>query len=206
MNTLIFDLSEVLIAGLVGVEKPLALQLHLPEDKVLSAFVGDLFDALLCGEISEDIYLQQIIDRQVWSISPDALKRVIRHNFHQRVPGMESLLGWLAIDHELVLLSDHAAEWVAYIRLIHPFLRLFKVQFFSFELKQTKREPSTFLTVLDAIHREPQECLFIDDSLTNVKVAEEVGIPSIRFTNAEQLSMENAVIRDTPRPLRRGFC
>ncbi len=69
---------------------------------------------------------------------------------------MESLLGRLAIDHELVLLSDHAAEWIAYIRTIHPFLRLFKAQFFSFELKQTKREPSTFHTVLEAIHREPQ--------------------------------------------------
>jgi FMN phosphatase YigB (HAD superfamily) len=189
-NTLILDLSEVLIAGLVGIEKPLALQLHMPEDQVLSAFVGDLFDALLCGEISEDIYLQHIIHRQAWSISPDALKRVIRRNFHERVPGMESLLGRLAIDHELVLLSDHAAEWVAYIRSIHPFLRLFKAQFFSFELKQTKREPSTFHTVLEAIHREPQDCLFIDDSLTNVRVAEGAGIRGIRFVNAGQLRAE----------------
>jgi FMN phosphatase YigB (HAD superfamily) len=73
-------------------------------------------------------------------------------------------------------------------------------------LKQTKREPSTFHTVLEAIHREPQDCLFIDDNLTNVKVAEESGIRGIRFINAEQLSMENSVIRGTPRPLRRGFC
>jgi FMN phosphatase YigB (HAD superfamily) len=186
----------VLIAGLVGIEKPLALQLHLPEEQVLPAFAGDLFDALLCGEISEDVYLQHIIDRHAWSISPDALKRVIRRNFHQRVPGMESLLGRLAIDQELVLLSDHAAEWVAYIRSIHPFLRLFKAQFFSFELKQTKREPSTFHTVLEAIHRAPQECLFIDDSLTNVRVAQGAGIRGIRFVNAEQLRAELEITPD----------
>ncbi|MEJ2559006.1 MAG: HAD-IA family hydrolase [Anaerolineae bacterium] len=180
----------MLIAGLVGIEKPLALQLHLPEERVLPAFVGDSFDALLCGEISEDDYLQHIIHRQAWSISSGALKRVIRRNFHQRVPGMESLLGRLAIDHELVLLSDHAAEWVAYIRSIHPFLRRFEAQFFSFELKQTKRQPSTFHTVLKAIHRQPQECLFIDDSLTNVRVAQGVGIRGIRFIHAGQLRAE----------------
>jgi HAD superfamily hydrolase (TIGR01509 family) len=180
----------VLIAGLVGIEKPLALQLHLPEEQVLPAFVGDLFDALLCGEISEDTYLQHIIHRRAWSISPDALKRVIRRNFHQRIPGMQSLLAELEIDHELVLLSDHAAEWVAYIRSIHPFLRLFKAQFFSFELKQTKREPSTFHTVLEAIHRAPRDCLFIDDSLTNVRVAQGVGIAGVRFINAGQLRAE----------------
>jgi hypothetical protein len=83
-NTIIFDLSEVLIAGLVGIENPLALQLHLPEE----------------------------------------------------------------------------------------------------------RESSTFHTVLEAIHREPQDCLFIDDSLTNVRVAKGVGIPGICFTNAEQLRAE----------------
>jgi hypothetical protein len=43
---------------------------------------------------------------------------------------------------------------------------------------------------LEAIHREPQDCLFVDDSLTNVRVAKGVGIPGIRFVNAGQLRAE----------------
>jgi hypothetical protein len=38
----IFDLSEVLIYGLVGVEKNLATVLHLPESEILNCFAGQL--------------------------------------------------------------------------------------------------------------------------------------------------------------------
>jgi hypothetical protein len=43
---------------------------------------------------------------------------------------MEDLVTQLARQHELILLSDHAAEWVGYIQGIHPFLSIFKARFF----------------------------------------------------------------------------
>jgi len=36
----------------------------------------------------------------------------------------------------------------------------------------------------------PDKCLLIDDNPKNVLVAESVGIPCIRFVNAEQLAAE----------------
>jgi putative hydrolase of the HAD superfamily len=187
IRTIIFDLSEVLIAGLIGIEEPLSVRLQVPEDEVLAAFGGSLLEALCRGRLSEDAYLSHIVRAQRWEISADALKRVIRRNLRRRVPGMEDLVLRLAPAYELVLLSDHAAEWIDYVRTVHPFLEVFDVQVFSFETGQLKSEPSTFRALLEDTDRKADECVFIDDSPLNVEVASGVGIPSIQFLDAKQL-------------------
>ena len=52
----IFDLSEVFIAGLPGVEKCVSRRLSLPEDGLLECFAGDPLIQVLEGRISEDSY------------------------------------------------------------------------------------------------------------------------------------------------------
>lgn len=191
-RTLIFDLSEVLIAGLLGIEKPLAARLGIPKRAVLPAFAGQLLEHLCCGRLTEDEYLARILKKQRWDIPPAEVKRIIRRNFHRRVPGMHRLIARLARRYELVLLSDHAAEWASYIRGIRPWLNIFEARFFSFELKQTKRKPSTFQRVLGVIGRRPDECLLVDDSAQNVQAAATIGLPGIRFTTAKALARELA--------------
>jgi FMN phosphatase YigB (HAD superfamily) len=190
IRCIIFDLSEVLIAGLVGIEKVLSNELPIPEEEILPCFGGAPFEELLVGNISEDTYLRHIAAREKWDVSVARLKAVIRDNFHHEVEGSLSILTGLASRYRLALLSDHAREWIAYIQSIHPFLKIFQHTFFSYELKKTKRDPASFLQVLDAMSLAPRDCLFIDDSPTNVHIAESVGIPSIRFVNAERLAHE----------------
>lgn len=187
IRTIIFDLSEVLIAGLIGIEKPLSLRLKVPEEEVLAAFGGRLLEDLCRGELSEDAYLSQIVRTQRWEISTDRLKRVIRRNLERRVPGMEALVSELAGEYELVLLSDHAAEWIAYARAVHPFLEVFDRQVFSFDTGQLKKDGSTFRTLLDDIDRRPEACVFVDDNPLNVRAAKAVGLVSIQFLDAEHL-------------------
>lgn len=105
---------------------------------------------------------------------------------------MAELVNNLALQYELVLLSDHASEWVKHIQQIHPFLEIFTFQFFSYQLGQTKRQPSTFLRVLDTIHKQSGQCLFIDDNPANILAAEITGIKGILFVNSEQLVQELA--------------
>jgi len=187
IRTIIFDLSEVLIAGLIGIEKPLSAQLNAPEEEVLAAFAGQLLEDLCCGRMSEDSYLARILEDQRWDVDVGALKQAIRQNLHHRVPDMEGVLSQLATRYELVLLSDHAVEWVEHVRAVHPFLGVFDTQVFSFETGQLKREVSTFRMLLRAIDRKPEECVFIDDNPLNVQVASEAGIAGIEFVDAKQL-------------------
>ena len=190
MKHIIFDLSEVLIAGLVGIERELSRTLPVPEEEILPRFGGEVFHQLLVGNISEDTYLSRIIAREKWVVRAETLKAAIRRNFHNEVEGTHSLVSRLAPRYELILLSDHAREWVAYIKPVYPFLQTFKHAFFSYDLKRTKRDPGAFLKVLDAASAAPHDCLFIDDNPDNVQVAESVGIPGIQFLNAEQLADE----------------
>jgi HAD superfamily hydrolase (TIGR01509 family) len=188
ITTLIFDLSEVLIAGLIGIEKPLAEKLQTPEEVVLSAFGGKLLEDLCRGKISEKHYLTKIIELQGWNISIQTLKTLIRENLGRRIPGMVEILQQLKPQYQLILLSDHALEWVEYIRSIHPFLETFDAQIFSFENGRIKGELAAFRTLLTAIDRSPEECLLIDDNPGNIRTANSIGISGIPFTNAIQLT------------------
>jgi len=191
-RTIIFDLSEVLIAGLIGIEKPLARRLHLGPNAILKVFEPHGLHQLCCGRMTEDDYLAGILKATRWEIPTAELKQIIRRNFRRRVPGMAPLLRRLARQYELVLLSDHAAEWAAYIHRVHPWLDLFRPRFFSFAFGQTKKQPSTFRKVLVALGRKPGDCLLIDDSTGNIQAAAAAGLRGVRFTSAAALKRELA--------------
>jgi FMN phosphatase YigB (HAD superfamily) len=184
----IFDLSEVLIAGLLGVERDLSRQIGVPEDEILTCFDGHRFEQLLLGNISEDAYLNYVITRDRWSISRAALKSAIRRNFHHEIPGTLDIVMDLASNYQLALLSDHAREWISYICSVHSFVSIFDHALFSFDLGGIKSEPATFARALDSLALPAADCLFVDDNPANVAVAESVGLAGICFTGAGQLA------------------
>lgn len=188
-RTLIFDLSEVLIAGILGVEKPLAITLGISEQQVLAILSSSPLEQLFLADLSEEDYLALLIKRNDWALSIEFLKRILRENFGRVIPGMPQLLEELSLEYELVLLSDHAREWIAFIESIHPFLQYFQHRFYSFQIHQTKQHPGTFKIVLNCINKEASQCLFIDDSEANIRAATETGIPCVRFTNMLNLKM-----------------
>ncbi len=192
---IIFDLGEVFIAGLQGLEKRVSKRLCIPEEGILESFRKDALFQLMKGRISEDAYLASVLERTGWNLNARSLKRIIRRNFHRMVQGSLSVLRRLANTYRVVLHSDHVREWIHYINSVHPFLRLFDERFYSFELGRMKEEPAAFETVLDALGVEPDECLFVDDRIRNVQTAESVGIRSIRFHNSRRLRHDLEAMR-----------
>lgn len=190
-STLIFDLSEVFISGLYGAETELAPRLGLPEKTVQRDLWIPWTVSFFEGRLTERQYLDEVIRRGGWTgITADEVGSYLRRNFSRRVPGMEDFIQRLSGRYELALLSDHAREWVDFIRQQHPLLECFDHIFFSFDLRHTKRERITFLTVLYKLGREPGECVFIDDLATNIEVARSVGLHGIQFKDVGQLSGE----------------
>ena len=187
ITTIIFDLSEVLISGLIGVEKELAPLVNLSDDKLLKGLWTDSFKELMKGKISEDEYLDDIFERNNWEADKELFKEIIRKNFHNEVEGMIGLIAKLNKNYKLILLSDHAKEWIEYIDKIHPFLSLFDKKYFSFQTGEIKREKRVFDLLLSENNLSASDCLFIDDSLTNIHVAEKIGLNAIRFESVQQL-------------------
>jgi HAD superfamily hydrolase (TIGR01509 family) len=190
IQTIVFDLAETLIGGLLSIDSPSTGLAKMPPQQAYATFGGPRLHELMTGQISVDDYLIPILAEQEWEIPLEVLKEVIRRTFRRQMPGMAALVEQLAEHYDLALLSDHAGEWVKEIRLMHPFLERFKYQFFSYQLKSTKSEPDTFRRVLEKIGRQPAECVFIDDNPKNVAVACSIGMVGIVFMNVEELRNE----------------
>jgi len=187
IHCVLFDLSEVLIAGLMGIDRPIAEKLSLPADGLMARFGGERLARLCLGEMTEDRYLGEILAENAWPLSTAYLKDVIRENFHRRYEGSLSILDRVSRTVRVALHSDHAREWIASLSEVHPFLRRFERRFYSYELGAIKTQPESFRAVLEALSLPPEDVLFVDDSPANVATARGVGLDAIRFEGAEAL-------------------
>ena len=72
----------------------------------------------------------------------------------------------------------------------YNFLHWFDGRVVSGEEKTRKPFSDFYRILLDRYHVNPSEALFIDDSIRNVKAAEELGLRSIHFKSPQQLRNE----------------
>jgi 2-haloacid dehalogenase len=92
--------------------------------------------------------------------------------------------------YKLYALTNWSAELFPIALERYEFLHWFDGRVVSGEEKMRKPFPKFYQVLLDRYGLQPEETLFIDDSLRNVKAAEELGIPSIHFQSPEQLRTE----------------
>ena len=196
IKNIIFDLSEVIISGYRGIEETvLESQYGTFENQKLleneaeldSMRENEFFLNLLRGKLTEEEYLNNVLRNKNWNVSIEQLKAIIRSNLNKPVQGTIEIVKELKGKYQLILLSDHAREWMKYIEEKNKDLKLFDQKIFSYDIGTTKSEVQTFRTVIEQTGIVADETLFIDDYEKNVKNAEAVGIHGIVFENAEQL-------------------
>ena len=190
VTTIIFDLSDVLIAGLGGLERVLAARTGLPQETCNELLFGQWLVDLCCGEITEEQYLKRVLASGVDAqprMAPEDLKCAIRETFQYPVAGMDQLVIDLSRRYQLVLFSDHAREWVEDICAKHHFMSLFAERYFSFDSGKSKRQGTAFAEMLTRIRRPSHACLLIDDNPENIEKAAELGIRGIVFRDLPQL-------------------
>jgi 2-haloacid dehalogenase len=84
-------------------------------------------------------------------------------------------------------LSNWSAETFPYARKKYDFLDLLDDIVISGEVGHIKPDPEIFQIMLEKVGLPAQECLFIDDSLTNINQAQKMGFATIHFQSPEQL-------------------
>jgi 2-haloacid dehalogenase len=84
-------------------------------------------------------------------------------------------------------LSNWSAETFPHMRQRHDFFDLFDDMVISGEVGHIKPEPEIFHILLDKIGKPAEECLFIDDSLTNIQQAQKLGFATIQFQSPQHL-------------------
>jgi 2-haloacid dehalogenase len=84
-------------------------------------------------------------------------------------------------------LSNWSAETFPRAREKHDFFDLLDDMVISGEVGQVKPHPEIFQILLERIGKPAEECLFIDDALTNIQQAQAMGFATVLFESPEQL-------------------
>ncbi len=101
------------------------------------------------------------------------------------------LLGKLkGAGYPLYVLSNWPAEKFALVRPQYPFFEWFDGMVISGEVGMVKPDRDIFELLLERVDRPAGECLFIDDHVSNINAARELGFQTIQFLSAEQLETE----------------
>ena len=187
IKNIIFDLSEVLIKGIIGIGDKLTPYINEPADAIDKTFWGPNLRELFIKNITEDEYLDNILIPNRWNVNHSLLKEIIRNNFHFTYDKNISLLNELSNKYPIYLLSDHGIEWIEYIHSHHNFFDVFQKKIYSYEFGSTKKEEKTFQHFLNSTGLKAEECLFIDDNLKNIETAKRVGINAIQFKEGDKL-------------------
>lgn len=82
---------------------------------------------------------------------------------------------------EFVLLSNDVLEWNAYIMECYQLQEYFTKVIVSGALGMKKPDSNIFEKALEILDVEPEDCIFIDNSVKNLIAAEKLGIRSVLF-------------------------
>ncbi|MFA7707942.1 MAG: HAD family phosphatase [Candidatus Pacearchaeota archaeon] len=190
IKTIIFDLAEVYLKGIIGVEEHLEPLFQISKDKIYDLLKGQNFINLMNGKISEEKYLENILSKNNFDVSIINLKDAIRKNFLEIEGTREIILELKNKNFKLGLLSVHCREWINYCNKKFNYHELFDSISYSFETSVCKPDKKAFKIILEKLDTKPEECLFIDDSLKNIQSAQELGLNTIHFKNPVQLKEE----------------
>lgn len=185
ITTIIFDIGEVYLKGIVGSAKYVQQKTSIPISDYY--FYEKEFDQLILGQITEDAYWKAIIKKNSWSISIKDLKKSARKNFKEIRGTRKIIEGLRQKGYKLGLLSNHVKEWVEYCELTYNYHKLFHKRVYSYEVGFSKPNKDIFLALLKKLKVKPEECIFIDDYLKNIEIARELGMNVIQFTSARNL-------------------
>ncbi len=190
IDTIIFDLSEVQMTGLVGVEKRLSAILNLPASEVLHKLSGPDIVLFFNGRITEEEYISRITSKNKWPVESAVIKKLIRENFRE-IEGMRAIVKRLRDKgYKLGLLSVHGREWVEYISRKFKHHELFHVVSYSFENGISKPNRRAYTDILDKLGSKAENTVFIDDNESNLVPARELGMMVILFADTAKLINE----------------
>ena len=107
------------------------------------------------------------------------------------IPGtVQILLRLKAAGIELYGLTNWSAEKFHLVKHEFEVFNIFEDIVVSGDVKLIKPDPAIFRLLLQKIHRQPEECLLVDDSVQNIEAARKMGFPTHHFTSPEQLELD----------------
>lgn len=97
--------------------------------------------------------------------------------------------------YDFCLLSNDVLEWSEFLTDYHKINSHFKDKIVSGEVHMRKPDKEIFTYTLEKLGCDAEQCVFVDNSVSNLLVAEELGIQTILF-NRDGVEYEGRIVDD----------
>lgn len=97
--------------------------------------------------------------------------------------------------YDFCLLSNDVLEWSEFLTDYHQINPYFKSKIISGEVHMRKPDKEMFTYTMKRLGCNPEQCIFVDNSVSNLLVAEELGIQTILF-NRDGVEYDGRVVDD----------
>lgn len=179
ITTILFDMYGVIIEQSKGKFIPYTFKSfdESQHERLNKQFREDkLFLKAGNGEIDSDTFLSLLgFDDPRYH-----MKNYIE-NYLTLDPGFKPFAEEFCRIYDFVLVSNDVAAWSEYLTEYHDLNRYFKEKIVSGEVKCRKPDRKIYELALEKAGKAPEECIFIDNKVENLEVAQELGIQPILF-------------------------
>jgi putative hydrolase of the HAD superfamily len=173
MKTLLLDMYGVIIEESKGNFAPYVYSQFPFTDKT---FYRNLYVSASKGEINSNEFFETL-----GFTDTEGAKRDYIENHLTLDPAFHSFADNFSAKYNFVLLSNDVLAWSEYIREHYDIGKYFKVGIISANTGLRKPDVEIFRIALERLDVEPQDCIFVDNSVENLNAAASIGISTILF-------------------------
>ena len=145
---------------------------------------------VITGAVTLPEIYESLIEIHGLSLSYEKFVEAWLEPYSNPLPGMAQILEQLSRSYRLFLLSNVDGYYWQTVRALHPELDYFSALFVSCNLGLAKPESAIFEHVIRMSGVHPIDCLFIDDTITNINAAGAMGFQTHLFTGVDAFRME----------------
>ena len=141
------------------------------------------------GEITEHEFVKQFLKEMKCKEKPERFLDV-RRKATKEAAGVRELMLKLKKHHKIAFATNNAEEEFQHNNKVMHFDKLFDGGIASYQAHARKTEQKMFEMILKQFNVKPEETLFIDDSVANLKAPQALGIKTIHFSSFEETKEE----------------
>jgi len=147
------------------------------------------WDSWRKGKIDEETFWKSILHALNVDYDKKKLRRMMLD--YQKIDIKRlSLASRLRKKYKVVALTNHVKEWFEFIRKRYKIDNYFDDVFTSYDIGMAKPNPKIYNFIIKKMNVNANECVFVDDKLSNVLGARMIGMKAIHFKNFLQMKRD----------------
>jgi HAD superfamily hydrolase (TIGR01509 family) len=112
------------------------------------------------------------------------------YNNYVPAPGIFELLKKLKLRFKLGIISGNIKERIEFLDKKFDFRKYFDAEVYSFDLHTNKPDKIMWTKALELLNLEAEECVYLDDNIEAVNIANSLGFKAIQFKEISQAKRE----------------